>query len=74
MIDKDIQLKPGKWCWIVQNESTTEQHRTIGLVLEKDNLGDVWMVVRKGEKFVAGQYGIGDLIPLHNCTGWDYIP
>ncbi len=74
MIDKDSCLKPGRWCWIVQNESEREQRREIGLFLEKDGLGDVWMVVKRGSGFVAGQYSIGDLIPLFSCTGWDYRP
>ena len=74
MFDKNIHLKLGQWCWIVCDQSDTEQNRMIGMFLEKDDLGDVWMVTKKGDKFETGQYSIRDLIPLHNCTGWNYRP
>lgn len=77
MIDK-CMLKPNKWVWVVSNENEHRQSRRIALFLQKDDLGDCWVCWKEGngsdEKFVTGQVSIGDLIPLHNCTGWNYFP
>lgn len=74
-LNKDKHLSPGRWVWVVQNESKTEQHRTLGIFLDRDSLGDAWVAISLPDgTFEAGQYGIGDLIPLNNCTGWNYSP
>ncbi len=74
MLDKKKHLRMGQWCWIVEEESDFRQVRKIGLFLEKDHLGDVWMVIKNGDKFQTGLYSLRDIIPLHNCTGWNYMP
>lgn len=74
LVDKDKCLTPNSWVWVVQDESPTVQLRQLGIFLSRDHLGDAWVVVKDGNKFIAGQYSIGDLVPLHSCTGWDYIP
>lgn len=74
MLDKSQWLKPGKWVWVVMNEDNNRQERFIAMVLDKDNLGDVWVTYKNVNMFISGQVSVKDLIPLNSCTGWDYHP
>jgi hypothetical protein len=64
-------IKTGQWVLIYFYEAPPK----IGLVLDKDNLGD-WIVAFYSDNRImkTGTWSTRDLIPLHNCTGWDYKP
>lgn len=79
MLDKIKWLKPGKWVWVVQDEDKTQQFRKIAIFLEFNNPGDLppldcWVVWKENDQFISGQVAVNELIPLNNCTGWNYMP
>lgn len=76
--DKRHWIKPGQWCWVVQNEDENRQRRYIALILEKALEGEVWITYRDSPNghvsYKTGIVSTSDIIILHNCTGWDYQP
>ena len=75
--DKRQWLKIGKWVWVVHNEDQYRQARFVAMVLEEEKEGEIKLVYRNRyddytTDFHTGIFSVADLIPLSNCTGWDY--
>jgi len=79
LVDKRRWIKPGQWCWVVQNEDDNRQNRFIAMILDKPYENEVQVTYVENNSaarlvFKSGIVEVSEIIILHNCTGWDYQP